>query len=1249
MRPLRLSFALAALVLLPGALAAQSPADRLRGRVINDSAQAIVGATVFVTRGPDRLMKQTTTDTAGRWSVTFEDGTGDYLVAVRALGYLTARRRVQEDGPGPHSFTVDYTLSRDQSMLAAVKVVADKPQRANISVSPFNQETGANEKFADGVSGQLPPGTQGDLNALAATIPGITSGPNGPSLLGSGSESNLTTLNGMALPGGALPRAARANTRVTGATYDATRGGFSGANIDAQLGPGSRDFMRRTAYLTLDPAGLQYTDATGRALGLRGGSVKGSVGLDGELIRRALTYNVSLEGTSGTSDPATLLNADSATFVRAGVSPDSVARLRTVAGGLGIPLSGAGVPASRERSGLTWLGRLDDTRDTLDERSLTTYVSYLRSGALAFAPRSSPGGAGERTDRALGAQVQVADYFGEGRRTLNRVRVNVGQTIGETTPYLALPAASVLVNSVATDGSGLTTLGVGGSNLPSQRDTRWTAEASDELAWTAGGRRHLFKTIAWLRADGLEQHGLANGNGQYAFNSIAALQAGKPVSFTRTLSQPDRSGMAWNAAAAFTHQWAPSRTFSMIYGARVEANGFGAAPARNPALETALGVTTGATPVLLHVSPRWGFTWLYSRDKENGNGQNTGPSGTFFRNPTGVIRGGIGEFRDLLRPDVLADASARTGLAGSATTLACVGSAVPAPDWTGFAAGTTPTPSSCVGGGGIFTDLAPPATLIDGGYEVPRTWRATLDWSQNVGVWLLKVSAMGAMNLGLGSTIDANFAGTGRFALAGEGNRPVFVPVNAIDTASGALSSTQSRRASGYGQVGVRTGDLRGHGEQVTFTISPDVFKMRRVPLSPFVSLSYTLQRSERQYRGFDGAAFGDPRLVEWGPSPSDARHIFLLQGGFFGDYIGAVTFFARAQSGLPYTPLVSGDVNGDGRFGDRAFIPDPATTADTSLARQLRSLLANGSPTARECLAGSLGRVADRGQCRTPWSATMNLQWRLPLPGPIQRRFVANLYFENVLGAVDQWVHGAENLRGWGGPVNPDPVLLVPRGFDSTGKAFRYAVNPRFGETRPALTLDRAPFRITLDFVFRFHKDFDLQQLERALEPVKRPNGWEKRTADSLTTFYLRRTSSIYKVMLEESDSLFLGKQQMAEIQKADSAFTAQVRAVFVPLGRYLAEIGDAGPTKQALDSVLATEKAYWKVFWQQPEKADSLINAGQRELLPLLKGMLMTPMREREHSQWDFGHEVTLVDKPRGPAAPGSTSTSVSSPRGS
>lgn len=1241
MRQHRTRATLLACVLLSARVSAQQVPETIRGRITGDSSHGLV-ATIMVTRGPDRLTQQALSDSIGMYRVRFEQGTGDYLVYVSATGFKSARRRVQREAT-EHEFVADFKLERDIALLAAVQVTADKPVRASNAVGAMSPEPGSSEKWKEGINGAISPVIAGDLNAIAGTMSNVTMTGAGPSILGSGGESNLITLNGMGLASGAIPRAARTETRVTGATFDPTRGGFAGANIDVRLGPGDRFYQNRNAFITLDPQQFQLTDATARSLGARSGGGRGSVGADGEIIRGAATYNVALDVARNSSDPATLLDADAAALLRAGVAPDSVARLVAIASPLGLAALG-GLPANRQHDAISWLGRFDDTRDTLSTRALTSYAGYTKDGAIGFGPTSAPSAAGERRERTLGGQLTLGTFVGEGRRVLTETRLAASAVHTQVTPYRSLPGANIVVRSSTLDAStDITSLTLGGGSYLAADDARWTAEGANETIWNAGGRRHRFKALVWARGDGIRQGGIPNQLGTFAFNSIADFAAGHPASFTRTLSQPERLGSVWNSAAAVAHMWAPTRFFSMLYGARVEADGFFGAPTKNPALEQAIGLQSGLAPSRLHVSPRLGFSYTYNRDKDNGNGMMVNSVGQFNRPTTGVIRGGVGDFRDLLRPGILADASASNGLPGGTTNLSCVGAAVPVVDWSRFNTDPGSVPSQCADGGGVLAERGPSVTLIDPGYDVPHSWRASLDWSTSYRSWLVRVAGLASYDLSQPGTVDANFKGVSRFALAGEGNRPVFVSTAAIDPASGAVSAAESRISEQFGRVARRVSDLRGYGSQLTFSLSPDVFKFRS-GAQLYGSVSYTLESTKRQFRGFDGAGFGDPREKEWAPGQFDARHAVVVSTGFSKGLLGTWTLFARGQSGLPFTPLVQGDVNGDGRGGDRAFIPDPAREADAALAAQLRTLLSTGSSTATDCLLANMSQVAGRNSCRGPWTQSISMQWRPPTPKRWGGRVSPNVYFQSVLAGVDQLLHGSESMRGWGSPATPDPVLLVPRGFDAAAPRFRYDVNPRFADTRPGRTLTLNPFRLVIDFSLRLSTDYDLQQLRRAVEPVRGAVGWERRSADSLAAFYLRRTSSIHKALLEETDSLFLSAAQVTALRRADSVFSERVRSVYLPLGKFLAqEQGGAG--KAALDSVQSIQKEYWKIFWEQPEIADSLITPSQKELFPMAKSLLSVPKRDREGSQYYFGSPVKVSDTqkpaPSPMASPGSKLT--------
>jgi hypothetical protein len=1223
----------AMLLLAVGTVRAQS-ADIVRGRVLDDSSRALVGASVVITRGPDRLVQSTVTDSAGRYSSRFEQGTGDYLVNVSSLGFRTARRRVQRLG-NERELVVDFTMGRDLAMLAAVKVTAAKPVRASASISsPYQAETGASEQWVDGVAGRVSANQAGDLGAMAGTIPGVTLTAGGPTMLGTGVGSNLTTLNGMAIPGGSLPRAARTEMRVTGATFDPTRGGFAGANIDVRLGAGSRDFQNRNAYLTLNAPQLQLTDNVGRSLGLVNGGFRGSVGADGEAITRVLTYNIALDVGRTVSDPATLLGGDAEALRRAGLSPDSARRVLQVANAVGLPLSGGGIPTARQQDNITWLGRIDDIRDSLRTLTLTTYASSSKEGALAFGPLVAPAAGGKQQQRTMGAQFLQSQFMGAGYRTLMQNRLAISSVRDQTSPYVNLPGATVLARSSSDAASSdVVALSLGGNPFLAVDDSKWTLEGSNEMVWNAQGTKHRFKTQAWGRVDGLRQEGLPNALGQYTFNSLADFASNRASSYSRTLTQPARSATTYNGAVAVAHQWNPTRYFSMLYGARVEMNAFGDAPPTNSALEQALGVTSGVAPSRVHLSPRVGFSYTYSRAKDNGNGTNFTSVGKFYRQSLGFIRGGIGEFRDLYKPSMLADAVAGAGIAGSTLSLSCVGASIPVPDWEALANGSATLPSACADGSGALSERAPSVTLVDRAFDVPRSWRASLNWATNIRAVMVKIDALGSYDLSQPSTLDANFAGVARFALAGEGNRPMFVSTAAIDPNTGSVSAGESRISNTFGRVALRTSDLRGYGGQITGTIAPDVFRFRP-RMEFYTSASYTLQQVRQQFRGFDGAGFGDPRETEWATGANDARHAVVVQGGIGLPKIGTITLFGRLQSGLPFTPIVRGDINGDGRANDRAFVPNPASEGDANTAAQMRALLSAAPANVRACLEAQQGTVAGRMSCRGSWTQQLNMQiqprinWR-----PAGRRMSANIVLENPLAGLDQALHGANGLRGWGTRAMPDPVLLLPKSFNATTQHFRYDVNPRFGDTRAIRTLSRQPFRVTLDFSVDLSVPYDMQQLRRALEPVRvAKNSWQRRGTDSIAALYLGNTSNVHRLILGESDSLFLTKPQIDALLKADSLYSAKVRVIYKALGDFLATQPNGVAGKAALDSVQATTKLYWPIFWSQVDIMDTIVTPQQKALIPFLQRMAEVTAEDRKNSQWQFGNPVPLVhNRPR------------------
>ncbi|MEP6491473.1 MAG: carboxypeptidase-like regulatory domain-containing protein [bacterium] len=1151
---------------------AQVRTEIIRGRVTTDSGIAIPAATISATMAPDRNFFQALSDSAGRYLLIIPGGTGDYLVHVAAPGRIAFRKRITRDSLPNRAdsvYVVDAKLASNVQQLAPVRVQAAKPKPSR-STDP-GLEVGAADRIPDNFLGALPPELIGDVAATAATQPGILAVNGGFSVLGLGADQNSTTLNGMAFSGASLPRDAPVRVRVATATYDPSKGWFSGANVSLEAQTGGV-YSSRRAHATLDAPALQFTDPVSARLGQRFTSLQGSIGGSGPVTASdRYFYSFGAQASRRLATSASLLGADADLLRNARVSVDSARRLVGILGGLGVPVSANAAPASLTSDNASLLARFD--KSPYDWKTLTPskttagvtmYGTWTRTQPLAVSPTSTPGHTGERRQGMGQIQALYSAFFGDDYLTETRSSVTVSRA--RSTPYLDLPDASVIVSSNFADGTGgVSALRFGGNGALDSDVRTWTWETTSELQLYPPGRsRHRVKISADSRFDGFDSQVVPNRLGSFTFNSLADLAANRPSVFTRTLSSPARTGQEWNGFAAIGDLWSLSRTFQLLYGARLEGNAFLSAPDYNPAVDHAFGARTDHAPNTWHASPRFGFTWV-RRNPGNNGALSINRIGAFNIGPTSYLRGGIGEFRGMLAPSLLSGASAATGLPGGAATLACLGSAAPTPDWNAFSAGAESIPRQCAGGApaSTFSDAAPSVQLFDRRYTASRSWRSNLSYSSQRK--RLAYSLDGTVSLGLSqpTSADLNFRNTPSFVLPLEG-RPLFVPVTAIDAASGGVSSVPARVDGAFGRVVSNRSDGRAFAQQATITIAPDLADVSAL----YGSLSYTLSSIRSIESGFDGSTFGSPTSRAWGRAPLDARHQFLFRGGYAAKGVIA-TIFGRVQSGFPFTPIVGGDVNGDGLANDRAFVFDPAHAPDNPLGTALGSLVTNSSPRIRECLTRQAGAAAGRASCEGPWTAQLNAQLitsygAMHLP---RRISAIALTLTNPLGGIDQWVHGASHLRGWGTQPLPDPVLYDVRGFDQATSRFRYEVNPRFGNTNPSVTTLRAPFRITLDVSLDLGRPIFLQQLERSIKPGR--NGYP---GPRLTVAEIKRRyestniADPYASVLREADSLLLSRTQTEALQKVQSAYRQRIDTLWLGLATYLAALPDQYDAPTAL-----------------------------------------------------------------------------------
>ena len=1073
--------------------------DIITGTVVGPDGKPIAGAIVEVTSVETEVTRRKTTNDQGKYTLLFPDGGGQYRITVKHIGMLPVTFAVAKQAD-------EDRLVADAKMTAGVQTLAEVRTTASRVPNGLDRPTaGSIETALSGAQAIRLPIDPSDLNAIAALAPGVISVAGtdstaaGFSVAGQRPDQNQITLDGMSFGGASVPAEAVRSTRVITNTYDVSRGQFTGGQVATTTKGGTNVVNGSFGYGLHDPA-LEFTAAADTAAN---GAFSGaytrnqlSGGLGGAFVKDKAFWFASFQVNRQTSALQSLLTADALTLQRLGVQPDSAARFLGLLGGYQIPLDLNGIPNDRLTDNATVITRFDYHIN--EDHSLTARVNWAGSRADNFRSEQLgiPPLGGDRGNGSGGVLVSLAstlfdEFVNEGRVYYERSRTNAD-------PYFVGPEGRVRVSSALSDGTiGFSTLDFGGNPALPTASVNDQLEISDEVSWIRGGG-HRWKLGLLLNLSDVAQSSNINRDGTFSFNSLSDFANNQPASFTRTFSPSAKSTSALNTALYLGDSWRKSAALQFVYGARVEASSYRGAPPANPDVQSAFGLSTGNFPSELHVSPRMGFTWIIGAQNRvngeeqapppqggrgggarggGGNGGRGGGGGAAAAvpggaNSVGVLRGGIGEFRGKAPSSLFSSAIDATGLATGETQLVCVGSAVPVPNWQLYDTDPSSLPTQCADGTGPGQPVSSSrsnVTLFDPDFVAPRAWRASLGFQKRLGLrYSASVDGSYALGTHLYGVSDLNLNDTPQFTLGTELNRPVYVPPSSIITGTGATSVLGSRRVAQYAHVYDVSSSLQSRTGQVTSTLNG-------VSLTNLIwSLSYTYQHAtdESSFSGGSPAGgfsspttSGDPGVVEWSRSNLGRTH--NIQGSMTWQAKSWIDLTAVLgySSGAPYTPLVSGDINGDGARNDRAFIYNPASAPDTALVNGMQRLLAEAPGKARSCLVAQMNAIAARNSCEGDWTPRFDVQANLrpDLGGIIQQRLQLQVQLVNPLTGLDQLLHGSNNLRGWGQTSRVDPNLLFVRGFDPSANRFIYQVNERFGNNPATRSAAFNPFQVAL------------------------------------------------------------------------------------------------------------------------------------------------------------------------------------------
>jgi Carboxypeptidase regulatory-like domain len=1194
---MRLTSLVRALVLAALAIATTARAsgaqqlDVIRGQVVGPEGKPLEDAKVTATSLSGNVNRSARTDKNGRYTITFPGGEGDYFIEFSAIGYA-ARRFELKRTADQEILVADAKLLRAAGQLETVKVTAqrDRPERNDAT-----PDISGSERPVD--NSAVPADQQGDIAAMAASLPGVTlvpgqdGDPSGFSVLGLSPDQNNTTLNGLNFGGSNLPRDAAVSTSLVTTPYDVSRGGFSGAQFQIRGRPGS-NFITRTMSLNVDAPQLQWTDNAARSLGQQYSNFSLGGLLAGPIKQDASFYNFAYQIGRRANDLRSLLNTDAIGLQTSGIAPDSVARLLAILQQLGIPTVTGRLPSSRLGEQGSIFGSFDfapQSSSTGQALNFSYNGSWNKQTPASSLTNELPAHSGDRTSWNGGLQARHTNYFGIGILSETSLGLNRSRNYGD--PYLDMPSGTVLITSTFPDGStSIKPVSFGGSSNMNTSQTNTGTELTNQLSWFSSSNKHRIKFTTELRRDAFTQNQQTNTLGSFTFNSLADLEAQRPSSFSRQLSPKIRSGSQFIGGMSLGDSYRKSDNLQLQYGIRLDGNHFSATPTFNPDLETVFGERNDRAPNHLYFSPRAGFSWSYGTAP-----QIAGFAGA-VRGPRAVVRGGIGLFQNTPNTTLISGAIDNTGLASALQQVLCAGTATPTPDWSGYASDPSSVPSQCTDGS-VFASTVPNVTFFAKDYAAPRSLRSNLNWSGPLlnNLFSGNIEATYSRNMNQSGIVDLNFNPVVQFTLPDEDHRPVFVQTTSIVPATGTIASRDARVSPLFSRVTELRSDLRSESRQLRFGISPTSFNSNYS-----WGISYVYSNLRERVRGFTNTV-GNPLDVEWARSSFDSRHQIQYNLGYnFFDAV-RVNWFGNFRSGTPYTPIVSGDINGDGYANDRAFIYNPATTADPALAAAMQSLLSNATGNARECLLKQLGTLAARNSCQGPWisTATMSLSFN-PLKFRMPQRATLSLQIGNPLGAADLLLHGNDKLRGWGQFSFPDPTLLAVRGFDPQTQRYKYDVNERFGSTLPALTAVRAPITVTAIMRFDLGPTRERQVLTQQLDRGRTLRGTKAPEPMLKAIYGSGGIPNPLSQILREADTLGLSGPQADSIATMNRRYVISLDSIWSPVAKYLAALPDKYNKDDAYAHYKRAREASVDLLIKLVPQIRQVLTSEQRRKLP-------------------------------------------------
>ena len=1016
----------------PTLLSAQSQTSAaIRGTVLRPEGAPLAEVTVRVRHRDTGAERLAVTDERGRFLVLLLPPGGPYEVVATHLGFADGREGGIQLQVGE---THDVRLVL-QARAIEVEGVDVSVERAEIfNPGQVGPATLLNEALVASV-----PLLSRDVMELAVLSPLVrTTEQGGFSVGGQNDRYNAILVDGLVnqdpfgltaggVPGGQagaklLPLDAVAQYEILVAPYDARLSGFAGGVMNAITRSGTNEWIFRGAAVGRHEAlmgDLTLPTGPAEASGVKRGLLAVSGG--GPLIRDRAHVFVAAEVERRSRPPSGYnVGRDAAELV--GITPESMATFQDrFRGAFGLePGVAEAYPLDQEV--VNAFGRVDwqlAPRHRLTVRDIFARATNDESpNRSAFEPYELSSNAVYRTSTTNTLAAQL--FTDLGNQGGHEVDLTIQRTTDRTDPASPYPQVEATLLSPEGSLAANRPLRVGAQFYAQQNDLEQTrVRLSNAVTLGRGASTYTFgASVGWV---GIRHAYLPGARGAYTFPTWADLLNNAPLWYQRSVLEdgvePEVDFGALEAGAFVQNQLAFENGLTVRYGIRADVPVVLGGPGENPAVLQAFDRSTAKMPrprILL--SPRLGFNWQ---------------SGGRLRTQ---LRGGAGLFTGQLPYVWLSNAFHNDGL--RSVTRVCYGR------WTTDPAeGNTAPPfdpgnpdPTCLKGAPTEVRTV---TLFDEDFTYPQYVKlsASVDreitesLTASVGVLFShSVNQVVVRELNIRQVTDLESLGPLRGFGAtrphyGDTVDAGFVPVRPVEGLDQVLLATNGggdRSYSVSAELQGRLLDRVGFQAGYAYARSYDRMSLASVDLVSNYGLTPT---------------HGDPNDPPLTPSNFDRPHkvVLALHGNFIpGLDDTMVSLLYTGESGLPFSYVYRGDLNGDGypglgsafdRNNDLMYVPLEPTEVPGGIGMLTRLAAALETDA---CLQAFAGHILLRNHCRAPWQNRLDVRvsHRLGVGGADVRLEVDAI---NVLNLM----HG-----DWGlvQTIPPVTALLEPLGRNSQG-----------------------------------------------------------------------------------------------------------------------------------------------------------------------------------------------------------------------